>query len=100
SMGGDGQPQLHTQVLIQLVDGGRSAQEAVAAPRIRVADATSTWIEADHPHARTWLRSLEGAVPLAPHDDVFGHATAIVATTEGHWDAGADPRSDGAVAHA
>lgn len=100
SMGGDGQPQLHSQVLLQLVDGGRGAQEAVAAPRIRVADATTTWIEADHPHARAWLRALPGAVPLPPGDVSFGHATAIVATPEGRWDAGADPRSDGAVARA
>lgn len=100
SMGGDGQPQLHSQVLLQLVDGGLSAQEAVSAPRIRVADATTTWIEADHPLARTWLRSLPGAVPLAPADTSFGHATAIVATPDGTWDAGADPRSDGAVAKA
>lgn len=100
SMGGDGQPQLQVQVLLQLVDGGRSAQEAVAAPRIRAADATTTWVEADHPHARSWLRSLPGAVPLPPADTSFGHATAIVATADGRWDAGADPRSDGAVARA
>ncbi len=100
TMGGDGQAQLQTQVLLQLVDGGRSAQEAVSAPRIRVADATTTWVEADHPHARPWLRSLPGAVPLAPADTSFGHATAIVATADGTWDAGADPRSDGAVARA
>lgn len=98
TMGGDGQPQLQTQVLLQLTDGGLSAQEAVAAPRIRVADATTTWVEANHPHARAWLRSLPGAVPMAPADVAFGHATAIVATSDGAWDAGADPRSDGAVA--
>jgi gamma-glutamyltranspeptidase / glutathione hydrolase len=98
TMGGDGQPQLQTQVLLRLADGGCSAQEAVAAPRIRAADATTTWVEANHPHARAWLRSLPGAVPLAPGDVSFGHATAIVATADGTWDAGADPRSDGAVA--
>ena len=98
TMGGDGQPQLQTQVLLQLVDGGRSAQDAVAAPRIRAADATTTWIEADHPHARTWLHSLPGAVAMAPGDVSFGHASAIVTTSDGTWDAGADPRSDGAVA--
>jgi gamma-glutamyltranspeptidase/glutathione hydrolase len=98
TMGGDGQPQLQAQVLLQLTDGGRSAQEAVAAPRVRAADATTIWVEADHPHARAWLRSLPGAVPLAPGDVSFGHASAIVATAGGTWDAGADPRSDGAVA--
>lgn len=99
SMGGDGQPQLHSQVLVQLVDGGRSAQEAVAAPRVRVMDAGTTWVEADHPHARAWLRSLPGAVPMPPADFAFGHATAIVAEPSGAFDAGADPRSDGSVAH-
>ncbi len=98
TMGGDGQPQLQAQVLLQLVDRGCGAQEAVAAPRVRAADATTTWVEANHPHARAWLRSLPGAMPLAPADVAFGHATAIVAGRERGWDAGADPRSDGAVA--
>ncbi|MGH7911834.1 MAG: gamma-glutamyltransferase, partial [Candidatus Dormibacteraceae bacterium] len=100
TMGGDGQPQLQTQVLLQLVDGRRSAQEAVAAPRIRVVDSTTTSIEADHPQAREWLRSLPGAKALPPLDDSFGHASAIVAAEDGGWDAGADPRSDGGVGRA
>src|SRR5258708_24203218 len=36
SMGGDGQPQLQTQVLINLVDHGLEPQEAAARPRFRV----------------------------------------------------------------
>ena len=36
TMGGDGQPQLQTQVLVNLVDHGLDPAEAVARPRIRI----------------------------------------------------------------
>ena len=100
SMGGDGQPQFQTQVLLQLVDAGVSAQEAVGAPRLRVVDGETTWVEASHQHATGWLQSIPGAVPLPPLDDRFGHAHAIVEEAPGRWDAGADPRSDGSVERA
>jgi gamma-glutamyltranspeptidase/glutathione hydrolase len=100
SMGGDGQPQIQAQVLLQLVDAGLDAQSAVDAPRLRIADDTTTWVEASHPHAATWLRSIAGAMPLPPLDDRFGHAHVIVEDGPQRWDAGADRRSDGSVERA
>ncbi|HEY6876218.1 MAG TPA: gamma-glutamyltransferase family protein [Candidatus Dormibacteraeota bacterium] len=83
SMGGDGQPQLQTQVLINIVDHGMEPQEAVARPRIRVSpDGKTLTVEADN----------QSSVDL-----LFGHAHAIVIDGPGSWRAGCDPRSDGSV---
>src|SRR5260370_24275713 len=75
SMGGDGQPQLQTQVLINLVDRGLEPAEAVARPRIRVqAGGEVVSVEADDPDARELTRSglnIE-LMPAGPHS--FGHA--------------------------
>src|SRR5258708_26759660 len=50
TMGGDGQPQLQSQVLVNLVDFGLEPAEAVARPRIRVqAGGARTSIQADYP---------------------------------------------------
>src|SRR5579859_6110635 len=52
SMGGDAQPQLQAQVLVNLVDCGLEPAEAVARPRIRVlADGLTVSVEADYPGA-------------------------------------------------
>jgi gamma-glutamyltranspeptidase/glutathione hydrolase len=97
-MGGDGQPQLQAQVLINLVDHGLEPAEAVARPRIRVvADGVTVAVEADYPGAAglahsTWKVEL---MPARHHQ--FGHAHAIVIDGPAAWRAGADPRSDGSV---
>jgi gamma-glutamyltranspeptidase len=101
SMGADGQPQLQTQVLINLVDHGLEPAEAVARPRIRVlADGVKVAVEADYPGAAELVRS-EHRVELMPARHwKFGHAHAIVIDGPGAWRAGADPRSDGSVVFA
>ncbi len=98
SMGGDGQPQLQTQVLINLVDRGLEPVEAVARPRIRVqAGGEVISVEADDPDARDLNRSgLKIELMPAGHHSL-GHAHAIVIDGPGAWRAGADPRSDGSV---
>jgi gamma-glutamyltranspeptidase len=98
SMGGDGQPQLQTQVLINLVDRGLEPEEAVARPRIRVqAGGEVISVEADDPDARDLNRSgLKIELMPAGHHSL-GHAHAIVIDGPGAWRAGADPRSDGSV---
>jgi gamma-glutamyltranspeptidase/glutathione hydrolase len=98
SMGGDGQPQLQTQVLINLVDRGLEPAEAVARPRVRVqAGGEVISIEADDPDARDLNRSgLKIELMPAGHHSL-GHAHAIVIDGPGAWRAGADPRSDGSV---
>jgi gamma-glutamyltranspeptidase/glutathione hydrolase len=98
SMGGEGQPQLQTQVLINLVDHGLDPAEAVARPRVRVrADGTTVAVEADYPHAADLRRSgLQVELMPAKHG-TLGHAQAIMIDGPQAWRAGADPRSDGSV---
>jgi gamma-glutamyltranspeptidase/glutathione hydrolase len=98
SMGGDGQPQLQTQVLINLVDRGLEPAEAVARPRIRVqAGGEVISVEADDPDARDLNRSGLNIELTPPRHHSLGHAHAIVIDGPAAWRAGADPRSDGSV---
>jgi gamma-glutamyltranspeptidase / glutathione hydrolase len=98
TMGGDGQPQLQSQVLVNLVDQGLEPAEAVARPRIRIqADGVRTSIEADYPHAAELARSDRRFELMPSRHHSFGHAHAIVIDGPTAWRAGADPRSDGSV---
>ena len=98
SMGGEGQPQLQTQVLINLVDRGLEPQEAVARPRVRVqAGGEVISVEADDPAARELNHSGLNIQLMPPGHHTLGHAHAIVIDGPGAWRAGADPRSDGSV---
>ena len=98
SMGGDGQPQLQTQVLINLVDHRLEPAEAVARPRIRVqARGATVSVEADYPGAGELSRSGQGIELMPPKHHSLGHAQAIVIDGPAAWRAGADPRSDGSV---
>lgn len=98
SMGGEGQPQLQTQVLINLVDRGLEPAEAVARPRIRVqAGGEVVSVEADDPDVRDLNRSGLRIELLPPKHHTQGHANAIVVDGPASWRAGADPRSDGSV---
>jgi gamma-glutamyltranspeptidase / glutathione hydrolase len=101
TMGGDGQPQLQSQVAVNLIDHGLEPSEAVARPRVRVqADGLHTSIEADYPHAAELARSDRSFVLMPSKHHSFGHANAIVIDGPGAWRAGADPRSDGSVEYA
>jgi gamma-glutamyltranspeptidase/glutathione hydrolase len=98
SMGGDGQPQLQTQVLINLVDHGLDPQEAVARPRFRIrAGGRTVGVDATYPGASELARRDRSVELLKPSDDSLGHAHAIVIDGPSAWRAGADPRSDGSV---
>ncbi len=101
SMGGDGQPQLQTQVLVNLVDHGLDPQEAVARPRIRVqAGGATISAEADYPDVGELARTGLPIELMPAKHHTFGHAHAIVLDGRGGWKAGVDPRSDGSVAEA
>jgi gamma-glutamyltranspeptidase / glutathione hydrolase len=99
SMGGEGQPQLQTQVLMNLVDHRLDPAEAVARPRVRVqANGEIVSVEADYPDAGDLKRGgLRIELMPAKHHSL-GHAHAILVDGPGSWRAGADPRSDGSVA--
>jgi gamma-glutamyltranspeptidase / glutathione hydrolase len=99
SMGGDGQPQLQIQVLINLVDHRLEPAEAVAQPRIRFdAGGATLMVEADYPGAGEIARSGRPVQLVPPLYQELGHAHAIVLDGPASWRAGADPRSDGSVA--
>ena len=101
TMAGEGQPQIRTQVAINLFDRRLGPAEAVAAPRIRVASGGAPlWVEADYPGAGELGRRGAGRVVelVPPRDDRMGHAQALVIDGPRAWTAGADPRSDGSVA--
>jgi gamma-glutamyltranspeptidase/glutathione hydrolase len=101
SMGGDGQPQLQTQVLVNLVDHGLEPSEAVARPRVRVqADGETVSVEADYPGASELRHAGLRIELMPPKHETLGHAHAIRIDGPGSWRAGADPRSDGSVAEA
>jgi gamma-glutamyltranspeptidase/glutathione hydrolase len=98
SMGGEGQPQLQTQVLINLVDHELEPAEAVARPRIRVqAGGHRISVEADYPGAIDLQRSGLPIELMPAKHHTLGHAHAILIDGPGSWRAGADPRSDGSV---
>ena len=104
TMGGQGQPQILTQVLLRMLDG-QSAADAVAAPRAIVgqqalgATNDSVVVEADADEAAlTSLRasSLE-IMQFLPHSETLGQANVVRAGADGELTAGADPRADGSA---
>ena len=97
TMGGDAQPQLQTQVLINLVDHGLEPQEAVTRPRLRIRGGGQLDVEADYPGAGELARADPRVVLMPSRHHEFGHAHAIVIDGPNAWRAGADPRSDGSV---
>lgn len=98
TMGGDGQPQLQAQVLVNLVDHSCEPDEAVARPRVRVlAGGEAVSVEADYPGAAELARPPLNARLMPAGHHSFGHAHAIVIDGPTAWRAGADPRSDGSV---
>ena len=95
---GGQEPQLQTQVLVNLVDHALDPAEALARPRVRiVAGGATVTLEADYPGAAEMARSEKQVqlMPAAHH--TFGHAHAILIDGPGSWRAGADPRSDGSA---
>jgi len=97
-MGGDGQPQVQSQVFLNLVERGLEPSAAVAAPRVRVpAGGDGLWVEADYPDAGEVARSLPGGRLVPARSSSLGHAAALVVDGPGRWRAGSDPRSDGSV---
>lgn len=104
TMGGRAQPQIHTQVLLRLLDGATPA-DAVAAPR---------WVVGGpRPGGREDTVSVEAGVPaparaalaatgmpvvdLPAGSDPVGHAQVVARYPDGTLLAGSDQRADGAA---
>lgn len=97
TMGGDGQPQIHQQLLVDLLDRGRSLAEAVDAPRF-IVDVADGSVALESRTAAGLLQGLSDrghdVVRLEPYDDRAGHAHLIEVTPHGYA-AASDPRCDG-----
>jgi gamma-glutamyltranspeptidase/glutathione hydrolase len=106
TMGGGAQPQINTMTLLRSLVLGRSAADAVAAPRwlvngmqVGVSD-RSVDVETDVPDdARASLAGAGFEVgDVGRLDEDVGHAHLIRVLQDGSFDAGTDPRADGEVA--
>ena len=106
-MGADGQPQIHLQAYINLIDHGRNIQEALEAPRwlsgrFALGEARDTLhIEARFPAATIEELARRGHIlnRWGDWNELAGHAHGIVIDPDsGMRYGGSDPRSDGAAA--
>jgi gamma-glutamyltranspeptidase / glutathione hydrolase len=99
TMGGDGQAQIHTQLLAAMLDGGADPQAAVDRPRwiVDVADG-AVEVEADaDPALADGLRRRGHTVREVPaRSHGAGHAHAIQVASAGYL-GGSDPRCEGAI---
>ena len=99
TMGGDGQPQTHVQVLGHLVDRGWDVQAAIDAPRfvVDVADGSVAVESRIAPILAAGLRERGHDVrQIGAYDHLAGHAHAIEVTSAGYA-GGSDPRCEGAI---
>jgi gamma-glutamyltranspeptidase len=103
-MGGQGQPQVHAQLLLRSM-AGSSPQDAVTAPRWMVGasepgdtDAT-VYVESDAAEAAAESLHLSGlkVKTLPPHSEALGHANLIRVDRDGQFEAASDPRADGSA---
>ncbi|WP_232375364.1 gamma-glutamyltransferase family protein [Mycolicibacterium baixiangningiae] len=104
TMGGQGQPQILTQVLLRMLDGASPAN-AVAAPRavagFQAAGGTddSVVVEADiDASAMVALAASELSVLEVPrHTEALGQANVVTIDADSQFHAATDPRADGAA---
>jgi gamma-glutamyltranspeptidase/glutathione hydrolase len=105
-MGADGQPQIHLQTYVGLIDHGRDIQQALEAPRwlsgrFALGEARDTLhIEARFPQATVDELERRGHTldRWGDWNELAGHAHGIVIDPEtGTRYGGSDPRSDGAA---
>jgi gamma-glutamyltranspeptidase / glutathione hydrolase len=92
TMGGEGQVQIHLQLLARILVAGTDAASAVAAPRWTFDHGTAL-VEDGLPPLEPLPAGLRAA-PLAARD-LAGHAHVIRRLPDGRLDAGSDPRADG-----
>jgi gamma-glutamyltranspeptidase len=108
TMGGQGQPQILTQILLRAA-AGATAQSAVAAPRgivgLQVDGCTDDTVSLESDIATIARESVARSdlfvQEVPPHSEVLGQANVVFVSADGAVTAASDPRSDGAavVAH-
>lgn len=101
TMGGDGQPQIHLQVLTGMVDDGLTPQQAVAAPRW-IVDVAHGGVKVESRMPAEVVERLRAAghevTVLGDLEHGMGHAQVIEVRDDGRYEAGSDPRAEGSVA--
>ncbi len=105
SMGGDGQPQTHMQLISNILDFGMNVQEAIEAPRWMSGKASgAAGPELLHVEDRITEEARAGLAQRGHHlaiepawTALMGHAQAIQIGNDGELLGGADPRGDGAA---
>jgi gamma-glutamyltranspeptidase/glutathione hydrolase len=106
-MGADGQPQIHAQTYVAMIDYGRNIQEAVEAPRwlsgrFGLGETRDTLhIESRFPPETIAELGRRGHLldRWGPWNELAGHAHGITIDPQsGELTGGSDPRSDGAAA--
>lgn len=104
TMGGQGQPQILTQVLLRLL-AGTSAADAVAAPRAIVGQqmlgntVDSVVVEVDV-ERQAWSALRASGLTLdevPPHTEALGQANVVTVGAGGQLIAATDPRADGSA---
>jgi gamma-glutamyltranspeptidase/glutathione hydrolase len=94
-MGGEMQPQGHTQVIVNTLDYGLNPQAALDAPRWRVDDATVS-VEHETPrHVVEGLIARGHTVDVVADQGLFGRGQAIWRLPSGAYVAGSETRCDG-----
>ena len=104
-MGADGQPQIHLQAYVAMVNYGRDIQEAVAAPRwLSGRFALGEPRDTLHIESRFPRQTLEELARRGHRldrwgewNELAGHAHGITVADDGTLAGGYDPRSDGAA---
>ncbi|BDX33986.1 gamma-glutamyltranspeptidase [Mycobacterium antarcticum] len=102
TMGGQGQPQILTQVFLRLM-AGATAADAIAAPRAivgrQVFGATERTVVIESDSDRTAVAALRASglsvAEVAPHAEELGQANVVTVDANGQLTAAADPRADG-----
>jgi gamma-glutamyltranspeptidase/glutathione hydrolase len=96
-MGGEMQPQGHTQVVVNTADYGMNPQAALDAPRWRV-DGDAVSVELHTPrHVIEGLQARGHAVRVEPNPGYFGRGQAIWRLPGGAYAAGTEARADGSA---
>jgi len=104
-MGADGQPQIHVQAYVAMIDFGLDIRQALAMPRwlsgrFALGEARDTLhIEARYPKATIDELERRGhqVDRWGDWNELAGHCNGITIDDKGTLSGGADPRSDGAA---
>ena len=92
------QPQGHVQVLWRMFELGMDPQDALDAPRWRIAEGRRVHLEPGFPPETVQaLEQLGHTIEIAEDRTVAFGGGQVVRRTDGGWIGGSDPRRDGCV---